>query len=201
MSGMGHKQTSSSRTKSAISPLGAILVENSALEAVSNFLHAQHISRHRTLGCPHGARTRRAGRLNRPRLPSFGRCFPRARGRDADSSPVSGSAPPFRTLVALQYCVHVTKRCCFGAVLICPRSKLLNYHSSLGRNPTVIGKSCPSVFAAGYLGLNIENLSNLLLELERRKLIEAYSGGVRLKDIGALEKLASHTVAPLCKSK
>jgi CRP/FNR family transcriptional regulator, anaerobic regulatory protein len=70
-----------------------------------------------------------------------------------------------------------------------------------GRDPTVIGESCPSVFAAGYLGLNIENLSSLLLELEQRGLVEPYSGGVRLRDIGALEKLASQTVAPVRKSK
>jgi len=70
-----------------------------------------------------------------------------------------------------------------------------------GRDPTVIGDCCPSVFAAGYLGVSIEELTALLLELERRKLIEAYSGGVRLRDIGALEKLASPTVAPVRKSK
>ena len=70
-----------------------------------------------------------------------------------------------------------------------------------GRDPTVIGDCCPSVFAAGYLGVSIEELTALLLELERRKLIEAYSGGVRLRDIGALEKLASRTVAPVRKSK
>ena len=69
-----------------------------------------------------------------------------------------------------------------------------------GRDPTVIGESCPSVFAAGYLGLSIEELSAMLLELERRELIEAYSGGVRLRDIGELEKLASRTVAPVRNS-
>jgi len=66
-----------------------------------------------------------------------------------------------------------------------------------GRDPTIIGESCPSVFAAGYLGLSIEDLTALLLELGRRELIEAYSGGVRLRDIGELEKLASRTVAPV----
>ena len=66
-----------------------------------------------------------------------------------------------------------------------------------GRDPTIIGESCPSVFAAGYLGLSIEDLTALLLELERRELIDAYSGGVRLRDIGELEKLASRTVAPV----
>ena len=70
-----------------------------------------------------------------------------------------------------------------------------------GRDPAVIGESCPSVFAAGYLGLSIEELTTLLLELERRKLLEAYSGDVRLMDIGELEKLASRTVAPARKSK
>ena len=49
-----------------------------------------------------------------------------------------------------------------------------------GRDPTVIGESCPSVFAAGYLGLSIDDLTSLLLELERRELIKPYSGGVRL---------------------
>ena len=49
-------------------------------------------------------------------------------------------------------------------------------------------------------GLSIEELTTLLLELERRELIEAYSGGVRLRDIDELEKLASRTVAPVRKS-
>ncbi len=65
-----------------------------------------------------------------------------------------------------------------------------------GRDPTVIGESCPSVFAAGYLDLSIEDLTAHLLELEHRGLIEPYSGGVRLKDIDALEKLAE-PVAPV----
>jgi CRP/FNR family transcriptional regulator, anaerobic regulatory protein len=68
-----------------------------------------------------------------------------------------------------------------------------------GRDPTVIGECCPSVFAAGYLGLSIEDLTDLLIELERRQLIKAYSGGVRLRDIGELEKLASRTIAPTRK--
>jgi CRP/FNR family transcriptional regulator, anaerobic regulatory protein len=69
-----------------------------------------------------------------------------------------------------------------------------------GRDPTIIGESCPSVFAAGYLGLSIEDLTTILLELERRELIEAYSGGVRLRDIDELEKLASRTVGSVRKS-
>jgi hypothetical protein len=69
-----------------------------------------------------------------------------------------------------------------------------------GRDPTVIGECCPSAVAAGYLGLSIEDLTALLLELERRELIEAYSGGVRLRDIGELEKLAGGTVAPVRKN-
>ena len=68
-----------------------------------------------------------------------------------------------------------------------------------GRDPTIIGESCPSVFAAGCLGLSIEDLTTILLELERRGLIEAYSGGVRLTDIGELERLAGRTVAPVSK--
>ena len=68
-----------------------------------------------------------------------------------------------------------------------------------GRDPTVIGESCSSVFAAGYLGLSIEDLTSLLLELERRELIKPYSGGVRLRNIEELEKLASRTVAPVRK--
>ena len=68
-----------------------------------------------------------------------------------------------------------------------------------GRDPTVIGESCPSVFAAGYLGLSIDDLTSLLLELERRELIKPYSGGVRLRDVGELEKLASRTVVPVRK--
>ena len=68
-----------------------------------------------------------------------------------------------------------------------------------GRDPTVIGESCPSVFAAGYLGLSIDDLASLLFELERRELIKSCSGGVRLRNIEELEKLASRTVAPVRK--
>ena len=59
-----------------------------------------------------------------------------------------------------------------------------------GRDSTVIGESCLSVFAAGYLDLSIEDLTALLPELEHRGLVEPYSGGVHLKDIDALERLA-----------
>ena len=69
-------------------------------------------------------------------------------------------------------------------------------NSHEGRDPTVIGESCPSVFAAGYLDLSIEDLTALLLELEHRGLVEPYLGGVRLKDINALEKLTD-AVAPV----
>jgi CRP/FNR family transcriptional regulator, anaerobic regulatory protein len=73
----------------------------------------------------------------------------------------------------------------------------LNAHE--GRDPSTVGEFCPSGLAADYLGLSVEALTALLVELERRELIEACpSAGVRLRDIGALEKLASRAAAPVC---
>jgi CRP/FNR family transcriptional regulator, anaerobic regulatory protein len=64
-----------------------------------------------------------------------------------------------------------------------------------GRDPTVIGEFCPSVFA--YLGLRIEDVPALFLELVDHGLVEANSGEVRLKNIDALENLAG-TIAAEC---
>jgi CRP/FNR family transcriptional regulator, anaerobic regulatory protein len=66
----------------------------------------------------------------------------------------------------------------------------INRHE--GRDPGIVGELCTSGVVADLLGLSIEQLSALLLELERRGLIQAdASAGIRLKDISALEKLAA----------
>ena len=73
----------------------------------------------------------------------------------------------------------------------------LNAHE--GRDSSTVGDFCSSGLAADYLGLSVKALTALLVELERRELIEACpSAGVRLRDIGALEKLASRGAAHVC---
>lgn len=76
----------------------------------------------------------------------------------------------------------------------------INAHE--GRDPSTVGELCSSGIAADYLGLSVEALADLLVELERRELIEACPPtGVRLRDISALEKLAGRPVAPITRRK
>jgi CRP-like cAMP-binding protein len=60
-----------------------------------------------------------------------------------------------------------------------------------GRDPHVITESWDCGTIADMLALSVDDLSDILVELERRDLIEPdASGGIRLKDIEALEALA-----------
>jgi CRP/FNR family transcriptional regulator len=61
-----------------------------------------------------------------------------------------------------------------------------------GRDPSIISDSLKCGVVADYLSLSIELLSSILVALEERGLIEHCPPlGLRLKDTGALEKLAS----------
>jgi CRP/FNR family transcriptional regulator, anaerobic regulatory protein len=63
-----------------------------------------------------------------------------------------------------------------------------------GRDATIVGDAYASGVVAGSLEMTIEDLRKLLLELERRGLIEGHGpAGIRLKDLSALEKLADGT--------
>jgi CRP/FNR family transcriptional regulator len=60
-----------------------------------------------------------------------------------------------------------------------------------GRDPLVITESWDCGTIADMIGLSVDDLSDILVELERRDLIAPdVSGGIRLKDIEALEDLA-----------
>jgi len=64
-----------------------------------------------------------------------------------------------------------------------------------GRDPTIVREAYAFGVVADLLEMTIEDLRMLLLELERLGLIEAHPpAGIRLKDLGALEKLAAGTV-------
>lgn len=61
-----------------------------------------------------------------------------------------------------------------------------------GRDPTIIPDSLKCGIVADYLSLSIELLSSILIVLEERGLIENCPPlGLRLKDIGELERLAN----------
>ena len=60
-----------------------------------------------------------------------------------------------------------------------------------GRIPNVIDNTVKSGVVASYLGLSVEGLARILVELEERGLIEnCPPSAIRLNDIAALEQLA-----------
>ena len=66
-----------------------------------------------------------------------------------------------------------------------------------GRDPQLVGDQCPCGFIADLLGMSVETLGILLIELEELGFIEACPpAGLRLKDIAALEELASQPGVP-----
>jgi CRP/FNR family transcriptional regulator len=70
-----------------------------------------------------------------------------------------------------------------------------------GRDQWTVNDACPSGAVADLLGLSIDCLANTLVELEKRGMIETCPNGIRLNDLSALEKLASHpTPAKLRKA-
>jgi Crp-like helix-turn-helix domain len=58
-----------------------------------------------------------------------------------------------------------------------------------GRDPAVIPDRFSSGFVADLLGLSVSDLTDALVELERRRLVQAEGSAFRLTDLPALEKL------------
>jgi CRP/FNR family transcriptional regulator len=63
-------------------------------------------------------------------------------------------------------------------------------NSQQGRRPDLIEDSWRCGVIADLLRLDLDDLTAILVELERRGLIETTTGGLRLKDIAALESLS-----------
>ena len=65
-----------------------------------------------------------------------------------------------------------------------------------GRDPTVLVQPLQCGVVADFLALSVERLGSLLVQLERRGLIETCAPqGLRLRDIAALESLAGRTLS------
>ena len=58
-----------------------------------------------------------------------------------------------------------------------------------GRDPAVIPDCFSSGFVADLLGLNVSHLSDALVELKRRGLVQPEGSALRLTDLSALERL------------
>jgi CRP/FNR family transcriptional regulator len=76
---------------------------------------------------------------------------------------------------------------------------VLSHNNSLeGRDPNLIGDSMECGIAAGYLGLSVEKLGALLVELKKRELIDLCPDkSLRILDINALQELAEQDDEPL----
>jgi len=59
-----------------------------------------------------------------------------------------------------------------------------------GRDPTLIADSLTCGLVADYLNMSVDDLARVLQALEAHNLVEAAAGGLRLKDLNGLEKLA-----------
>ena len=69
-----------------------------------------------------------------------------------------------------------------------------------GRDPTMLMQSLQCGVVADFLALSVERLGSLLVQLERRGLIETcVPQGLRITDTAALESLAGRTLAPAMK--
>jgi Crp-like helix-turn-helix domain len=79
---------------------------------------------------------------------------------------------------------------------------LSRINANEGRDPLVVTETCTCGFVADYLGLSVDSLAAVLVELERRGLIEpCLPGGLRLKDICALDAVAAQPAVPLCPGR
>ena len=74
----------------------------------------------------------------------------------------------------------------------------LSHNNALeGRDPSMISDAFQCGLVAGLLGLRIETLARTLVELERRGLVEAcHPAGLRLKDLGGLNRLSDRPPVP-----
>ena len=80
---------------------------------------------------------------------------------------------------------------------------VLSHNNSLeGRDPSFIGDSMDCGIAADYLGLNVEKLGALLVELKKRGLIDLCPDkSLRILYINALKELAEQRDEPLSASR
>ena len=80
---------------------------------------------------------------------------------------------------------------------------VLSHNNSLeGRDPHLIGDSMECGIAADYLGLSVEKLGALLVELKKRGLIDLCPDkSLRILDINALQELAEQRDDPLSVSR
>lgn len=77
-------------------------------------------------------------------------------------------------------------------------ASLSSVNANEGRDPWVVTETFSCGFVADYLGLSVDSLAAVLVELERRGLIEPCPpGGLRLKDICALDAVAAQPAVPL----
>ena len=59
-----------------------------------------------------------------------------------------------------------------------------------GRDPSIMPDALTSGFVADLLGIDIDELATLLVDLNRRGLVETCGSTLKLKDMPALERLA-----------
>ena len=64
-----------------------------------------------------------------------------------------------------------------------------------GRDPTMLVQPLECGVVADFLALSIDRLGSLLIQLERRGLIEPSAQGLRLTDVVALERLAGRALS------
>jgi CRP/FNR family transcriptional regulator len=70
-----------------------------------------------------------------------------------------------------------------------------------GRDPTIIDDTLECAVVAGYLGLSVESLESVLVELEELGLVQpAPRHGLRIADMERLEALADEDAGPLLQS-
>ena len=70
-----------------------------------------------------------------------------------------------------------------------------------GRDPTVIDDTLECAVVAGYLGVSVERLAEMLVEFEERGLIQpAPDHGMRIVDMDRLEALADEIAGPVLQS-
>ena len=106
-------------------------------------------------------------------------------GRGMPSAAKFGEAVP----VATQACIpqtHEEPLARVAALLI----SISRNNSYEGRDPSVMPDTLTSGFVADLLGIDIDELAMLLLDLNRRGLVETCGSTLKLKDMPALERLA-----------
>ena len=67
---------------------------------------------------------------------------------------------------------------------------LARYNVYEGRDPGLITDSLSCGVVADYLNMSVDELARLLLDLEKRGLVEARGSGLQLTNLSALERLS-----------